>query len=200
MTNVNRSNRPLDWHAMCEAYLGYMTREQFEKLAEDALEIHQSHLLGPRWSVVHVFMSARPDIPLDVHYRALAAAHQLPYGGILDFHQRAVQLGVLPRWSLNRTQFINLPAKRLLLGELLLELGLITDETLTRCLELQDTIWKTLGIRVTMGSVILSIANVSYPDFYHALGIQNGVKFDSLDESAAEIYRVARSARPIANA
>jgi hypothetical protein len=185
---------------MCEAYVGCLTREQFEELAEDALKIHQSQLLGPRWSVVHVFMTARPDIPLEAHYQALAAAHQLPYRGILDFHQHAMKLGILPPWSLNRTQFVNVPTERMLLGELLLELGLITDETLARCVDLQSKIWRELGVRVTMGSVILSVANVSYPDFYQALGIQNGVHFDSLDESAAEIYRVARAPRPIATA
>lgn len=189
MTYYDRMRQRIDWAALGKVYLDkrVLTATQFDSLAEDTIRVHKLNIQGLNWAATHQILSAYREIPLLVHYEALSAALGLPYGGVEEFHKTGVKIGFFPPSSLNRTQFFQIPTERMVIGKLMMTLGLITQATLQTALGMQVLIQDAIKVRVALGSIVLSITNLSFPDFYQVLGIQAGVPYVNLD-SAPQIF------------
>ncbi len=194
--DLDKLRREFDTPAFCEVYFRRvgLPKQEVEHFLFETLQIQQMNIPGLAWFPVSHLISTCPDIPLPVHYEALAAAHDQPYEGIEAFYRRMIEDDLLPAWMLNRTHFHRPPTERLRVGELMCELGLISDHTLQRCLGIQRLIREKKGLRPALATIISVVDCVSVTDFFQALGIQYKIPFRNLDESAPAIFEMTKSA------
>jgi hypothetical protein len=189
MNHYERLRQRIDWAALGKVYLEKraLTPAQFDALVEDTIGVHRLNIQGLNWAATHQILSVHRQIPLQTHYEALSAALGFQFNGVEDFHKTGIRIGFLPPSSMNRTHFYQVPTQPMPIGELMLNLGLITQPTLQSALGIQVLIQDTIKTRVALGSVILSITQLSFPDFYQVLGIQAGVPYVNMD-SAPRIF------------
>lgn len=178
-----------DWDAMQRVYTTreVLSSEQVELLMEDTQSFLELGIPGLRWTPAEQTLSVYRWIPLLVHYEALAAGLGIPFRGIRDYHEATIRLGLEPSWRLNQTIFYAPPA-RARIGRMMVELGLVDEETLDRSLDIQAMALEKVGFRPALGSLLLSLGTVSYPDFYQVLGLQAQLPFKDMDTSAAHIF------------
>lgn len=189
MTIPNIDIRP-NWSAMQSVYLdkGLLTAVEFDQLVERAIQVSALKVLNRSWSIALQILGEHRQLPLEAHYEALSAGYGFPYQGIESFHVQLIDKGILPPWTLNRSFIHRIPEQRLLIGELMKRMGLITETELEVGLAIQRGILQEVGAKVALGAILLSSTNLSYPDFFQALGAQVKVPFVSLNESAAKIF------------
>ena len=166
--------------------------KEFERIFEETLKIRALGLPDLNWLLYDQLLSVnRAKVPLLNHYEALAVGLNVPFEGISSFLDLMVQLKLIPPSVLNRTIFYRGPDRGLKIGEVMLALGLVTSKQLQQALAIQETIQNTIGSRPVLGQVLRSVASVSAVDLFQALGIQTGIPFISLDDSAPEIFAAA---------
>ena len=191
--DIEKLRMEFDREAFCEVYLrkAGIEKQQVDHFLYETLQIQQMKISGLTWFPTSHLISAYPIIPLLTHYGALAAAYNQPFEGIEDFYCRMIDRALLPAWYLNQTRFHKVPAAKLLTGELMCELGLISEHTLQRCLGTQRLIQdKGKGLKPALATIISALDCISIPDLFQSLAIQCGVPFRSLDESAPAIFEM----------
>ena len=193
----------LAWAEVRKVYIhhGALTDSQFDSLVDCAVQIHELGVAGPNWAITHLILSVHRTIPLVIHYEALSEGYGFGFRGIEAFHIAAIERGVAPAWSLNHTHFFAVPKGEMQIGRLMIALGLVDNSTVDRSVEAQRVIQEKLNVKVALGSIILAMAPLSYPDFYQSLGIQVAIPFKGLNESAPLIFdtlgaRLASASKP----
>jgi hypothetical protein len=68
---------------------------------------------------------------------------------------------------------------------------LATAKEVESALGIQSLVARELGSKLVLGQIMRSVAHLSTVDLFQALGIQNGVPFTTLDDSAPEIFSTA---------
>ncbi len=176
--------------AFCDIYVTKcgISKQGAEQFLIETLKIQQMSIPGLNWQPTSHLISIYPDIPLHIHYEALAAAFSLSFDGIENFYINMINNGLLPAWHLNQTKFYALPNPDLFIGHVMCELGLISDITLQRCLGIQVLI-ENEGLKPAIAMIISAIERISIPDLFQALSIQCQIPFINLDESAPEIFK-----------
>jgi len=183
-----------DMQAMLSYYQHHdlLQPDEFERTIEETLNIRALGLPDLDWLLYDQLLSVnRAKIPLLSHYEALAVGLHMPFEGITSFLEVMVHLKLFPPAVLNRTIFYRAPPRGLKIGEVMGALGLATAKELERALFIQDVIEQKIGCRPVLGQVLRSVASVSPVDLFQALGIQNGIPFVTLDDSAPEIFAAA---------
>lgn len=196
-TKANRYSRmatAFDMQAMRRYYQDHnlLAPEEFEQTFEETLAIRALQLPDLDWLLYDQLLSVnRAKIPLLNHYEALAVGLHVPFEGITSFLEMMVHLKLFPAAVLNRTIFYRAPERGLKIGDLMRSLGLVTAKELERALAVQQIVQSKIGSRPVLGQVLRSVASVSSVDLFQALGIQSGVPFITLDDSAPEIFAAA---------
>lgn len=194
--DIDRLRLTFDRGAFADVYVEHMglTRERIEQSLHSTLTIQQMNLKGLAWFPTSHLITTHPQIPLVTHYRALAAAYGFDFDGIERFYVRMIDSGLLPPWVLNQTRLYRIPPGPSLIGELMCRLGLISEHSLQRCLGIQR-LMESMGLKPALATIISAVDAVSVPDIYQALGIQCGMPFETLDESAPEIFEATMKRR-----
>ncbi len=191
MTNVDAIHPwgQFDWDAMQRVYTarGVLSAEQVDLLMDDTQSFLDLEIPGLRWTPADQTLSVYRWIPLAVHYEALSAGLGIPYLGIRNYHEAAIRMGLDPSWRLNQTVFYA-PPPPARFGRMAVELGLVDEQTLERSLDVQALALEKVGFRPAIGSILLSLGTLSYPDFFQVLGLQAQIPFKDLDASAADIF------------
>jgi CheY-like chemotaxis protein len=196
-TKANRytlRSHAFDMGAMSRYYEheGLLKAEEFGRTFEDTIKIRALNLPDLDWLLFDQLLSVyRERIPLLHHYEALAVGLHVPFTSITNFLELMIQLKLLLPSVLNRTIFYRAPKPGRKIGEVMVELGLVTGQELARALAIQSTIEEKVGSRAVLGQVLRSVANLSTVELSQALGIQSGVPFTTLDGSAPEIFATA---------
>ncbi len=187
---MDKLRTKFDRKAFCDVYVTQcgISQQGAEQFLIETLKIQQMKIPGLNWHPTSHLISIYPDIPLLIHYEALAAAFNLSFKGIENFYINMINNGLLPAWHLNHTNFYKMPNPDLFIGHVMCELGLISDITLHRCLGIQVLI-ENEGLKPAIAMIISAIERISIPDLFQALSIQCQIPFVSLDESAPQIFK-----------
>lgn len=196
-TYETRLRKTFDLDKIGQAYIlrGKLDKVAFEKAFKDTVRIRLLNLEGLEWLLFDHMLSVHQTVPLLDHYEALSAGMGTPFLGISEFYGRLIELELLPPAVLNRTIFHRVPTEPLLLGELLVRLGLLTEATLQRALGIQSIILDKTGVKVAIGQIFRSVGHLSIVDFFQVIGVQVGVPFVGLNESAPAIYQAVMTRR-----
>lgn len=175
---------------------GAIDDAEFSQIFEDMVRVRMLKLPELDWVLFDHALSVCRHVPLRTHYGAIAAGLKIPFEGIREFCEAAIQAGNMPGWSLNQTKYYQLPRRELRIGELLVEVGALHPEVVDRCLEIKSIIKAKLGIDAAVGQIFRSVGRLSIPDFFQVLGHQTGIPFVSLNESAPAIFEAAMQRWP----
>ena len=165
-----------------------MSEAAFWQLVRKTLEIRALGIPGLDWLLFDHVLSATTTTPLEVHFEALAAGHEMPFRGIEDLHLQLIEAKILPPWVLNRTHFHEVPSDRSDLGRFMVELGLLAEPTLRRASEIKTLVLDKTGVDPSLGQVLRSVGALSMVDFFQVMGLRLRIPFESLDQSAPTIY------------
>ena len=188
------------YQAMLDVYLSMksLRAEDVDSLIENTNKIRRLKIHGLNWLPQDQAFSEFRDLSVEIHFKAMAAAYGIPFHGIEDFYRRHCALGTVPKSILNKTTFNEPPENpgKLPIGMLLIELGLISRETLIRGLGIQQLIVSETGVRPFLALIFSQIGLLSAHDIYHALAMQVGIKYNGL-EQVDEIVRSLRNRAPV---
>ncbi len=186
---IDRLRSAFDRKAFCDVYVREcgLRRRDADRFLNETFQIQRMNIPGLAWFPTSHLISVYPNIPLLVHYEALDAAFGQTFDGIEGFYRRMIDSDLLPTWTLNKTLFFGRPDPKVFIGKLMCDLGLISENTLQRSLGIQ-TLIQHKGIKPALATIIASVECISAPDLFQALGIQCGIPYESLDESAPTIF------------
>lgn len=185
-----RSRRMFVLTKIREFYVGksLLTEEGFASMFRDVKRIRG---IGVDWVLPDHVLSVCRHMDLNDHFEALSVGIGMPYNGIEALLENLIELELEPPTILNRTVFYRPPKAPRLLGELLVELGLLDVQTLQRGLGIKTLIQHGVGVDAAVGQVVRCISSLSIVDLFQALAIQTGIPFESLDTSAPQIFAAA---------
>ena len=192
-TYEQRLHRFFDLSRTNAAYIqkGVLTQTQFDQAIKDTVKIRRLYLPGLDWLLMDQLLSAFRHISLLDHCEALSAGLGREFEGIEDLYRVMIDIEIVPPWVLNRTKLHRIPQEIGLLGNLLEELGIISGVDLQRALGIKEIIHERTGLRIALGQMFRSFGHLSIVDFMQALGLQVGIPFEGLDESAPQIWSAA---------
>ena len=193
-TYESRLHRFFDIQSTNQQYLklGTLTQHEFDAAIQKTVQIRRLYLSGLDWLLMDQLFGALRHVPILHHCEALSAGLKRPFRGMEDLFRVLTDLELIPAGSLNRTQFYRVPQGEKPIGELLVELGLVTAIDLQRALGIQEIIRHRAGTHVAIGQIFRSLCNVSVIDFFQAVSLQVQVPFETLDASAPEIWEKVR--------
>lgn len=180
-----------------EAYvaMGHLSEAEFDQVLKDVLRIRALHLPDLDWLLLDQLLGLKVAIPLESHYKALSAGLGIEFTNIEAFYRQAIEKNLLPPRTLNQNHFYWVPSRTLRTGELAVEVGAVSQRTLQMALGLQMTIQSAIGGLVTLGQVLRSVGDMSVNDLFQVLGLQAGVPFASLNQSAPAIAAAVHKSR-----
>lgn len=162
---------------------------EFDSMIRNTNAVRGMNIEGLNWLPIDQVSGQFRHIPMSAHYQAMALCYNMSFKGIEDFYLQAIKAGALPPRILNRTQIFESPStlKGLKLGNLLIRLGMISEQTLQRALGIQQMIEMETKSKPFLAAIIHQIGHLSEPDLYQALGIQVDIPYVSLDFSVDKI-------------
>ena len=169
---------------------GHIDGGVFDSLLEGVERVRALRIPGLEWRVTQQAATLFPKIPKRAHLAASAAGLGIDFVGPKDFYERAIARGLLSPHMLNVTSFYEVPkaARKLKIGELMVELGMLSVLDLQSALGSQVMIRGILGATPRLAYLItVSMGRVSIPDYLQALSIHFGIEYRTLDECFARI-------------
>jgi hypothetical protein len=168
-----------------KTYLDYgISADEYDKMIERTKKVQALNISGLNWNPMDQALSEWRDLPIELHYEATANGFWLPYMGVENFYRQQIELGNFAHSVLNRTLINQIPsnAQNLPIGELLVTLGLITNETLYSVLGVQNSITFTTGVKPLLALIFAKKSTLSAHDLFQALAIQNGIEYQGLHQ------------------
>ena len=197
MNFAENMRRAFNLERISEAYvsMGHLTELEFDQILHDVLRIRALHLPDLDWLLLDQLLGLKVRIPLEAHFQALSAGLDQPFKDIETFYRQAIDKHLLPPRTLNRTSFYRVPTHTLRTGELAVEVGVVSMRALQMGLGLQVTIQGAIHSQVMLGQVLRSVGDMSVIDLFQILGLQAGIPFVSLNQSAPAIAAAVHAAR-----